>query len=316
MKLLIASNFSEITHDLEDHLFASGLTDNNITIVNTVDKLLSELKTDTYHFIISEYAIEGATIWQLAKLINSSQLSAHTLPLFLIKESCEVEIPLLLAKEHDFEVVSIHDLMQTLESAHARHKLIGYVRGKREPVKHTLLIIEDDEDAVLSAQHALKDSYDIDIAGDGLSGYDLWASKRHELVLLDLMLPVMNGDQVLEKIMAVDELQPVIIVTGHDQPQNNQDLLLNGASEYLCKPYSMAKLKTQCRAILNRATLIYQAHYTQTKYKTLRNLIWALDQSLAKKDTRTSQRVIGAIQTLLPGQPTEDEQVDISHWEF
>jgi len=316
MKLLIASNFYELTHELEDQLTRSGISGENITIVNTVDAVLKELKTDTYHFVISEYAIEGATIWQLAKLINSSQLSPHSIPLYLIKESCEVDIPLLLAKEHDFTIVALQELLPTIASAYTKQQLTGYVRGKRQSAKHTLLLIEDDEDAVLAAQYALQDQYDIDVARNGLTGLELWLAKRHELVLLDLMLPVMNGDQVLEKIMAVDENQPVIIVTGHDRPNNHKDLLLNGASEYLCKPFAMTTLIEQCQMILIRARLIYQAHYTQMKLKALRNLIWALDQSLAKKDARTTQRVMNAIKTLLPGKPTEDEQMLINDSEF
>ena len=316
MKLLIASSLDEIKAAIRNKLAAEGIKSHQITFVNTVDKFVKALKSDTYNFIIAEYAMGGTDIWQLAKLINASPLSAHALPLFLIEETCELEIPGLLAREHSFKVISLNELGGVLSSAYHDNLSIGYERRRVASGKHNLLIIEDDEDAAHSAFHALKDSYTIDIARDGLSGYTLWENKRHDLVLLDLMLPVMNGDVVLNKIMAVDELQPVIIITGHDRAYNSKDLLLTGASEYLCKPFSMSTLKTQCEAILIRAKLIYQTHYTSTKLKTLTNLIWVLDQALAQKNTDKAQRVMTAIKALLPGKPSEDEQLNLTGLEF
>ncbi|MDP1773611.1 MAG: response regulator [Methylobacter sp.] len=316
MKLLIASSLDEIKAEIQSQLAAVDIKGDQLTFVNTVDNFVKKLKTDAYNLIIADYAIEGADIWQLAKLINSSPLSAHALPLFLVEEACELEIPTQLAREHSFKVVSLNELGTTLTSAYHDNLSIGYERGRINPDKHTLLIIEDDEDAAHSAFHAIKDSYTIDIVRDGLSGYKLWESKRHDLVLLDLMLPIMNGDVVLSKIMAVDELQPVIIITGHDRAYNSKELLLNGASEYLCKPFSMSTLKTQCQTLLMRAKLIYQAHYTSTKLKTLTNLMWALDQALAQKNIDKAQRVMTAIKTLLPGKPSEDEQLNLTGLEF
>jgi DNA-binding response OmpR family regulator len=316
MKLLIASSIDEIIAEIRSQLATVGIKGDQLTFVDTVDSFVKKLKTDAYNLIIADYAIEGADIWQLAKLINSTSLSAHSLPIFLVKETCELEIPSLLAREYSFSVISLNELGATLTSAYHENQGIGYERGPFNSDKHRLLIIEDDEDAAHSAFHALKDIYTIDIARDGLSGYTLWESKRHDLVLLDLMLPGMNGDIVLNKIMAVDELQPVIIITGHDRAFNSKELLLNGASEYLCKPFSMSTLKTQCQTLLMRAKLIYQAHYTNTKLKTLTNLMWILDQALAQKNIDKAQHVMTAIKTLLPGKPTEDEQLNLTGLEF
>ena len=78
----------------------------------------------------------------------------------------------------------------------------------------------------------------------------------------------------------------------------------------------MATLKTQCQTLLMRAKLIYQAHYTSTKLKTITNLMWALDQALAQKNIDKAQRVMTAIKTLLPGKPSEDEQINLTGLEF
>jgi DNA-binding response OmpR family regulator len=304
MKLLIASCNDEIKEAILDQLAFEGINCNQVTVVNTVDKFVNTLKSDVYNLVIAEYGITGADIWQLVKLT----LSAHAIPLFLIEESCDHEIPPLLAREHSFNVVSLGELGVAVTSI---SQGIGNYPGCLSSTKHQMLIIEDDEDAAYSAYHALKDSYNIDTAKDGLSGFDLWANKRHDLVLLDLMLPVMNGDEVLKKIMAIDEHQPVIVVTGHDRIYSSNDLLLNGASEYLSKPYSMATLKSLCQTTLVRAKLIYQSHYDNMKLNNLRNLIWAMDQAMSQNNTKKVQRIMAALTTHLVGRPTEDELANL-----
>jgi CheY-like chemotaxis protein len=87
----------------------------------------------------------------------------------------------------------LEHLGETLTAAHAHNQEIGYCRGRENSRKNRLLIIDDDEDAAFIACHSLKDEYEVDMAYDGLTGYKLWGNKRHELVLLDLMLPCDDG---------------------------------------------------------------------------------------------------------------------------
>ncbi|MEQ1544732.1 response regulator [Methyloglobulus sp.] len=306
MKLLVASSFSRTTKAIQKSLSKLGINSDDITVVSTVDDLLNELKTDSYHFIITQYCIDGADIWQLSKLVNSAQFSAHSLPIYLLEESCETDIPPILAKEHSFKVVALEHLGETLTAAHAQNEIAGYRRGRENSCKNRLLIIDDDEDAAFFACHSLKDEYEVEIAYDGLTGYKLWENKRHELVLLDLMLPVMMGDIVLEKIMEIDENQPIIIITGHDKPDNHKEFLLNGASEYLCKPYTMADLKVHCRTILNRAKLIYQTHYLRAKLESLGTLFWQLDKAITHNDDEKTEQIMTAIKAVHPCNLSDD----------
>lgn len=311
MKLLVASNFSRTTKDLQKSLSKSGINSDDITVVSTVDDLLNELKTDSYHFIITQYCIDGADIWQLSKLVNSAQFSAHSLPTYLLEESCETDIPPILAKEHGFKVVALDHLGETLSAAHTHNQEIGFRRGRENSSKNSLLIIDDDEDAAFFACHSLKDEYEVDMAYDGLTGYKLWENKRHDLILLDLMLPVMMGDIVLEKIMEIDENQPIIIITGHDKPDNHKEFILNGASEYLCKPYTMADLKIQCRTILNRAKLVYQTHYLITKLESLETIFWRLDQAISHNDNEKTVQIMTAIKSILPSNLSDDYKLKL-----
>jgi DNA-binding response OmpR family regulator len=116
----------------------------------------------------------------------------------------------------------------------------------------------------------------------------------------------MMGDIVLEKIMEIDENQPIIIITGHDKPDNHKELLLNGASEYLCKPYTMTDLKAQCQTILNRSKLIYQTHYLKTKLESLGTLFWLLDQAISHNDDEKTEWIMKEIKPILPNNLSED----------
>ncbi len=311
MKLLVASNFSSTNRTIQKLLSQSEINSDDITFVSTVDDFLNELKTDNYQFIVTQYCVDSVDIWHLSKLVNSAQFSAHSLPIYLLEESCETDIPPILAKEHGFKVVALEHLSETLTSAHAHHQAAGYRCGRKNSCINRLLIIDDDEDTAFFASHSLKDEYEVDIAYDGLTGFKLWENKRHELVLLDLMLPVMMGDIVLEKIMEIDQNQPIIIITGHDKPDNHKQFLLDGASEYFCKPYTMADLKVQCRTILNRAKLIYQTHYLRTQIESLGTLFWLLEQAISHGDDEKIKRIMTTIKSTLPVNLSDDYKLKL-----
>ncbi len=309
MKLLVAINFATTKTTVLNALKKSGINRKDINFVTAIDEFLEALERGQYDVILSEYCINGADIWQIAKLVNSAKYAAQRLPIFLIQESCETEIPPILAKECRFQVVPLDKLADIITAAEQTYQNTGELYFNPS-FKNKLLVIDDDEDAAFFAFHALKDEHEVDIAYDGLSGYQSWESKRHELVLLDLMLPGMMGDLVLEKIMEIDPNQPVIIITGHDQPNNHRELLLNGASEYLCKPFTMADLKDICQVIVNRAVLIYHTYYLRTKLDKLGMLLWLLDQTISSQiDNEKAKRIMTAIKATLPCNLSEDQKL-------
>jgi DNA-binding response OmpR family regulator len=310
LSLLVAVSYYAISDDLREQLLRSGIRA-KITPVATIQELETELRKDKHHFIITEYSLGRTDVWRMAKLVNSNQLSQHALPIYLVKDEVETDIPLLLAKQQGFKVVDIEEIGATLKADYVYNHSQGYTRGRILKEKHTLLAIEDDEDAAELIRHNLNEHYHIDIAHTGEAGLALWMEYKHDLVLLDYNLPVMQGDEVLEQIMRVDENQPVIIMTAYDLPDRNRNMILNGASEYLCKPFEMEALKERCQTILNRARLIYQMHYTETKKETLGNLLWLLDHHLSHNQIDKAKQIMKVVKLLIPFLPPEDEQIDL-----
>ena len=307
MKIIVASSDNEIITAISNSFAACSA---KLSVVETTDDFIEELKSDNFDFIIADYSFDGIDIWQLAKLMNSTQLVAHALPLYLIEETCDTEIPLVLAKEYLFQIMPLIQLPQTLKAAYQHNHDKGYLRGPAPSDKPTILLIEDDEDAAEFIHLALKDNYKIDRAIDGEQGLALWKSKRHELVLLDYMLPGLKGDEVLARMMTIDKNQPVIVMTAYDRAEYNKNFLLNGASQYLPKPFTLVELRTQCATIISKAKLIYQIHYTDTKFNTLSNLIHELNNHVNNTNSEKAKRVMASIKAILPNNLTEDDQLN------
>ncbi|MGY6275020.1 response regulator [Methylomonas sp. MgM2] len=311
--LVVTDPFSD-TAAIKAQMTAAGINTDSVIYVKSARALIDALLTHRCDVIVAEYAVANMDIWRLSTLINSLRFSAQVRPTFLIKETCEIDIPALLAKEYGFIVVSLDDLAGALTAVNDPGN--GQFDGATNPSRHTVLIIEDDKDASFTAYHALKNLYSVDVAYDGLSGYALWEAKRHDLVLLDLMLPKLSGEDILSKMMAINKNQSVIIVTALDKPKMQNKLLLNGASEYLCKPFSLDALKTLCQKLLNKSKLLHQAHFAESKLNTIRNMVWLLDYALRQNDGDRVKEIMAALKGLLPNNLTEDEKISLIAREF
>lgn len=299
-KILIASCFYDLAHKIEDQFLTAGLQA-ELTVVNTTDDLLTALNQQQYDALFSEYSITDIDIWKLSSLINSSRFSKQPVPLFLIQETCETEIPSILSREYRFKVVAIEQITDALN-----------IPPNPDDFKPKLLIIEDDPHAANIAFHALKEHYAIYIANDGETGFKQWQQQRHDLILLDLMLPHWSGEKVLAKVMGIDENQPVIIVTAFSGTENHKNLVINGASEFLGKPYLLPDLRNLCRMVYHRAKLVSEIHYREDKFKVLGQQLWLLQHCLDKNDSANCQRILQRLQAILPmNTPTDDEQISL-----
>jgi len=308
MNIIVATSDSETSSAIANQFTLLDIPA-QLSVVSTTDDFIEELKRDKSDFIIADYIFDGSDIWQLAKLVNSVQLVNHALPLHLVEETCDTEIPMVLAKEYFFQVTPIQQLPHTLQESHQNNRIIGYSRGPAPTDKPSVLVIEDDDQAAEFVYLALKNTYNVEIACDGEEGLALWTKKRHNLVLLDYMLPGLKGDEVLNKIMEIDQNQPIIIMTAYDQPTFNRNFILNGASQYLPKPFTLDTIRNECQSIISKAKLIYQIHYTNTKLYNLSKLTNQLDHHINNNHIENAKRVMSLIKTILPNNLTDDDQL-------
>ena len=115
-----------------------------------------------------------------------------------------------------------------------------------------VLIVEDEANiAELLNLYLKKEGYETMVAGDGGKALDLYRSFRPDLVLLDIMLPVMDGWAVCSKIRETDKT-PIIMLTAKGETIDKVAGLDMGADDYIVKPFEMKELLARVHAVLRR----------------------------------------------------------------
>ena len=121
-----------------------------------------------------------------------------------------------------------------------------------EIMARKVLIVEDDNNiAELLHLYLEKEGFETQVAPDGGKGVELYRSFHPELVLLDIMLPVMDGWSVLKKIRETDKT-PVILLTAKGETNDKVQGLEGGADDYIVKPLEMPEVIARVRAVFRR----------------------------------------------------------------
>ena len=116
----------------------------------------------------------------------------------------------------------------------------------------TVLVVEDEPTlATAIAQRITAEGWSARVAGDGASAVQAAAQLRPDLVIMDIMLPVMDGLEATKRIVA-DRPVPVLILTARDDEADKVIGLGAGADDYMTKPFSMRELIARCKALLRR----------------------------------------------------------------
>ena len=121
--------------------------------------------------------------------------------------------------------------------------------------KKTILLIEDEPHIVLGLRDALEfEGFRVVAAARGREGVTLARSETPDAIILDLMLPDMNGYAICEEIRRLDGVVPIIMLTARSQESDKIRGLDAGADDYITKPFSVNELIARMRAIFRRAS--------------------------------------------------------------
>ena len=117
-----------------------------------------------------------------------------------------------------------------------------------------VLIVEDEPRLAENVARSLRESagYAVDVAADGQEGLFLAESNTYDVVLLDLMLPKVDGMQLLTRIRQAGQLTPVLVLTARDDKESVVALLNAGADDYLTKPFDLGELLARTKALIRR----------------------------------------------------------------
>ena len=179
-----------------------------------------------------------------------------------------------------------------------------------------VLLIEDDVTIARLLKEGLEDeSYAVDVANDGSEGYRTAAADDYDVIILDIMLPEMNGYEVCRALRNDGNKTPILMLTARDAERDIVEGLDTGADDYLAKPFSFDVLLARIRALLRRPNGKLEEILQVGDLK--------LDPS-SKKVTRASQEIsltakeYGVLEYLMrnKGKVLSKEQI-ISHvWDF
>jgi DNA-binding response OmpR family regulator len=122
------------------------------------------------------------------------------------------------------------------------------------PAKKTILVIDDEPHIVLGLRDALEfEGFRVVAAGRGKDGVALARTESPDAIILDLMLPDVNGYAVCEEIRRIDARVPIVMLTARSQETDKVRGLDAGADDYVTKPFGVNELIARMRAIFRRA---------------------------------------------------------------
>lgn len=116
-----------------------------------------------------------------------------------------------------------------------------------------ILVVEDEHRIANSIKKGLEqESYAVDVAYDGEAGYDLAVTEDYDVIVLDLMLPMMDGIAITRELRKNKIHTPILILTAKGQIEDKVKGLDSGADDYLVKPFSFEELLARVRALSRR----------------------------------------------------------------
>ncbi len=156
---------------------------------------------------------------------------------------------------------------KTVNGSDGTIKLVCHISSKEEKMENKrILIVEDDKEIrELLGEYLKSQGYSTDYAENGLeaekklSGYIKGVMSQekqdeygYSLILLDIMLPLMSGDQILKELREKSDI-PVIIISAKDMVQTKIDVIRMGADDYITKPFDLGEVLVRIEALLRRS---------------------------------------------------------------
>lgn len=179
-----------------------------------------------------------------------------------------------------------------------------------------ILLAEDEQDLnQIIAQKLTSDGYSVDRCFDGAEALDILSYTEYDAVILDLMMPKVDGLTVLQKLRAAGKTTPVLILTARDAVADRVRGLDSGANDYLVKPFSFDELSARLRAM------------TRTSFGRVSNILRVADLTLdcsshvvkrGGREIRLSAKEYALLEYLMNHQGTvlSREKIENHIWNF
>ena len=146
-----------------------------------------------------------------------------------------------------------------------------------------LLVVEDEKKVASFIKRGLEEEeFQVDVANDGEEGLFMAENNSYELILMDLMLPKMDGLSVVRTLREKDIMTPVLCLTAKDTVDDIVSGLDSGSDDYLTKPFAFAELLARVRALLRRGSQDRGAElvFADLRLDPVTHKVWRSDKEI------------------------------------
>ncbi len=262
--ILIVNNDPSAQQKIRDCLLPFGYS--KLILVDSAKKALRFLRNQPVDLVIVDVDTPDLDGWRLSRLIRCGILHCRSdLPIVITASTWCERIAEVTAREYGINYLLPLNHLAKLPSVIQQ---LTQERSHGLP-KPTLLVVEDSPDTSDLIERVLASAFDIEVAADGADGLAAWKAKRHDLVLLDVMLPTLSGHDILIDIHHTDPSQPVVIMTAHTTIDQAEELMFMGAVDFLPKPFRADQLRKVCDIAIHREDYLVSNAQFASRVKSL-----------------------------------------------
>lgn len=245
------------------------LTERNVNVIHVQDSshAVSMLKQRTVDLIISDTFIGQMDAWRLVRMVRANLFGVPSdTPYILITDTHCEHIAKTTASAFAINHVVAAEHLDRLPD------LVVAFSDSNEPVDNrmSVLVVEDDPDIAELASRLLKNNYRVQVANTGTLGVEKFKAGKFDIVLLDVQLPEMSGGEVLKHILAVNAQQAVVIMTAHGSTELAEQLLIDGAVDFISKPFKGEQLRKVIAIAAQRENYLVSNSQFEDKVKTIK----------------------------------------------
>lgn len=160
-----------------------------------------------------------------------------------------------------------------------------------------ILLVEDEKNIKYSKELFRKEKFEVSQAFDGMTALDKFNSENFNLIILDLMIPIIRGEEVMNIIRESSNI-PIIILTSKTEEEDKISNFEIGCDDYITKPFSPKELILRVKALLRRSTLKSNINLNTLTFKN-GSLVFNLDSKIVKLNNKNINLTLAEYNILL-----------------
>jgi len=278
-------------HLIESHAQLASAGYKNVITAQSATAALAIIRSQRVDMLISFLDLDDLDGWRLTRLVRSGALNcAASIPILILTEVWCQRIAEVTAREYGVNCLLPISRLNELGAS-----VTKCLRGEYVPHrKPRVLVIEDAPDTADLVRRILDRQYQVDIVANGEDGLSYWRKNRHNLILLDYMLPNMSGVEILKQIACEAPEQPVVMMTAHASGELAEEVMLLGAVDFLPKPFKPDQLRKVCDLALRRKDFMLSNQQFANQVRSLEE-----SEQAYRKISETHQQLLHNLQTVV-----------------